>query len=57
MKSNPYKCDRNKFYEYHGDYGHSTEDCMVLQWEIEIFVRNGRLVRFLAQERIREANP
>jgi hypothetical protein len=57
MKSDPYKCDRNKFCEYHVDHGHSTEDCMVLQREIEIFVRNGRLVTFLAQERIWEANP
>jgi hypothetical protein len=57
MKSDPYKCDHNEFCEYHGDHRHSTEDCMVLQREIENFVSNGRLVRFLAQERIREANP
>jgi hypothetical protein len=57
MKSDPYKRDHNKFCEYHGDHGHSTENCMVLRWKIENFVRNGRLVRFLAQERIREANP
>jgi hypothetical protein len=30
MKSDPYKCDRNKFCEYYGDHGHSIEDCMVL---------------------------
>ena len=56
MKMDPYKRDHNKFCEYHGDHGQSTEDCMVLRREIENFVRNRRLVRFLAQERIREMN-
>jgi hypothetical protein len=56
MRSDPYKRDRNKFCEYHGDHGHSTEDCIVFCREIENFVRNEKLVRFLAQERIREAN-
>jgi hypothetical protein len=31
MKSDPYKRDRNKFYEYHGEHGHSIEDCMVMR--------------------------
>jgi hypothetical protein len=31
MRSDPYKRDQNKFCEYHGDHGHSTEDCMVLR--------------------------
>ena len=57
MKSDPYKCDNNKFCEYHGDHGHSIEDCMVLRREIENLVRNERLVRFLAQEWIRDTNP
>ena len=30
MKMDPYKRDRNKLCEYHGDHGHSTEDYMVL---------------------------
>jgi hypothetical protein len=50
MRSNPYKRDRNKFCEYHGDHGHSTKDFVVLHREIEKFVRNGKLIRFLAQE-------
>jgi hypothetical protein len=48
MRSDPYKRDWNKFCEYHGDHGHSTKDCMVLHREIENFVWNGKLVRFLA---------
>ena len=56
MKTDPFKRDRSKFCEYHGDHGLSTEDCMVLRREIEVFVRNGKLLRFLAQERGRETN-
>jgi hypothetical protein len=52
MRTDLYKWDQNKFCEYHADHGHSTEDCMSLRREIENFVRNGKLVRFLAQERI-----
>jgi hypothetical protein len=48
MRFDPYKQDQNKFCEYYGDHGHSTEDCLVLHREIENFVRNGKLVRFLA---------
>jgi hypothetical protein len=56
MRSNPYKRDHSRFCEYHGENEHSTEDCMILRREIEAFVRNRKLVRFLAQERAREAN-
>lgn len=31
MKVEPYKRYHNKFYEYHGDHGHLTKDCMVLR--------------------------
>jgi hypothetical protein len=50
MKLDPYKRDRSKFCEYHGEHGHSIEDCIILYREVESFVRNGRLERFLAQE-------
>jgi hypothetical protein len=56
MRTDPYRRDQNKFCEYHADHGHSIEDCMSLHREIENFVRNGKLVRFLAQERIQEVN-
>ena len=48
IKTDPFKRDRSKFCEYHGDHRHSTEDCMVLRREIEVFVRNGKLLKFLA---------
>jgi hypothetical protein len=56
MRSVPFKRDQSKLCEYHGDHGHSTEDCTVLHREIKVFVRNGKLLRFLAQERGREPN-
>jgi hypothetical protein len=56
MKTDPYKRDRSKFCEYHADHRHSTEDCISLRREIEVFIQNGRLVRFLVEERNREAN-
>ena len=56
MKTDPFKRDRSKFCEYHGDHGHSTKDCMVLLRDIKVFVKNGKLLRFLAQERGKETN-
>jgi hypothetical protein len=56
MKADPFKRDRSKFCEYHSDNGHLTKDCISLRQEIEVFIQNGKLVRFLAQERSREAN-
>jgi hypothetical protein len=56
MKADPFKRDRSKFCEYHADHGHLTEDCISLCREIDVFIHNGKLVRFLAQERGREAN-
>jgi hypothetical protein len=56
MKTDPFKRDRSKFCEYHADHGHSTEDCISLRREIEAFIQNGRLVRFLVEERNLEAN-
>jgi hypothetical protein len=56
MKTDPFKRDRSKFCEYHADHGHLTEDCISLHREIEVFIQNGRLVRFLVEERNREAN-
>jgi hypothetical protein len=56
MKTNPFKRDRSKFCEHHADHGHLTEDCISLCREIKVFIQNGRLVRFLVEERNREAN-
>ena len=31
MRPDPYKRDNSRFCEYHGEHGHSIEDCMVLR--------------------------
>lgn len=46
-----------KFCEYHNDHGHLTEECAILRQEIESHIRNGKLVRFLADERNQGRNP
>ncbi|XP_059441740.1 uncharacterized protein LOC132174044 [Corylus avellana] len=55
LRGDSRKRDRMKFCEYHNDHRHLTEDCITLRQEIETFIRNGRLVRFLAEERNRDA--
>lgn len=40
--------DQRKYCNYHQDYGHDTEDCMILYLEIEKLIMDGRLTRFLA---------
>ncbi|XP_059437733.1 uncharacterized protein LOC132170676 [Corylus avellana] len=55
LRGDPRKRDWTKFCEYHNDHGHLTEDCITLRQEIETFIRNRRLVRFLAGERNRDA--
>ncbi|XP_059441931.1 uncharacterized protein LOC132174263 [Corylus avellana] len=55
LRGDPRKRDRTKFCEYHNDHGHLAEDCITLWQGIETFIRNGRLVRFLAGERNRDA--
>ncbi|XP_059436631.1 uncharacterized protein LOC132169648 [Corylus avellana] len=50
MKSPPQNHNARKFCEYHNDHGHQTEDCISLRFEIEKFLRNGKLLNFLAEE-------
>ena len=52
MRTPPKKCNSQKFYEYHDDHGHQIEDCIILQREIEILIRNGKLVKFLTSEKM-----
>ena len=57
MKGDPRRHDRTKLYEYHGEHGHLTEECIALRHEIERFIKNERLVRFLAGRRNQGKNP
>ena len=39
MHSHLGKCNPNKFYLYHHDHGHETEECIQLRDEIEELIR------------------
>jgi hypothetical protein len=54
MRTPPERCNNQKFCEYYDDHGHQTEDCIILRKEIEILIRNGKLVKFVATEKISE---
>ena len=51
------KRTNQRFCEYHNDHGHTIEDCISLHHEIENFTINGKLVRFLVEERNRIKGP
>jgi hypothetical protein len=40
--------NRNKFYAFHNARGHITEECTNLRILIEKFIKNGKLLRFIA---------
>lgn len=47
MRSNPRKQDRTKYYWYHRDHDHDTEDCIELKDEIKNLIRRGWLRQFM----------
>jgi hypothetical protein len=51
MRTPTEKRNNQKFCEYHNDHGHQIEDCMVLRKEIELLIQNGKLVKFVANEK------
>ena len=50
MKSDPTTRDNSKYYEFHRDYGHRTDNCIQLKREIEYLIRRGYLRRFISPE-------
>ena len=57
MKTDPAKRDLTKYYEFHRDHGHRTDDCIQLGKEIEYLIRRGHLRRFVASEGRDQAPP
>ena len=41
------KRNMKKYYRYHRDYGHDTEECYQLKDEIEALIRRGHLRRYV----------
>ena len=50
MKSDPVTRDKTRYYEFHRDYEHRTDDCIQLKREIEYLIRCGYLRRFIDPE-------
>ena len=57
MKIDPAKRDLTKYYEFHRDHGHRTDDCIQLRKEIEFLIRRGHLRLFVASEGRDQAPP
>ena len=52
MKGDPNKRFRDKYYYFHHDYGHDTDDCYDLKQQIEAFIKQGKLQKFVSRERM-----
>ena len=57
MKTDPTKRDMAKYYEFHIDHGHWTDDCIQLKKEIEFLIRRGHLHCYMALEGWNQAHP
>ena len=47
MMGNPEKRNRNLYYQYHQDHGHTTEDCRSLWDHLDQLVQEGKLKQLL----------
>ena len=48
IKTNPIRRNKNKYYEFHKDHGHNTEDCFQLKAQITDLIKKGYLRKYLA---------
>ena len=49
MKGDPNKRNQNKYYRFHRDHGHDTDECFDLKQQIENLIRQGKLRNFLGR--------
>ncbi|XP_023904369.1 uncharacterized protein LOC112016095 [Quercus suber] len=50
MKGDPNKHSKNKYYRFHRDHGHSTNECYDLKQQIENLIREGKLRHFIGRD-------
>ncbi|RWW49142.1 hypothetical protein BHE74_00044739 [Ensete ventricosum] len=50
MKSHPERRDKRRYYRFHREYGHDTEECRDLQFQIEDLIRHGHLRRYVREQ-------
>ena len=51
LKGDPNKRSRDKYCHFHHDHGHDIANCYDLKQQIEAFIRQGKLQRFVGKER------
>ncbi|GAV83833.1 hypothetical protein CFOL_v3_27278, partial [Cephalotus follicularis] len=54
MRSPAEKRDKEKYYRYHRDHGHDTEECRQLKNQIEDLIRKGHLRKYVDRDSPRE---
>ena len=57
MRTDPTKRDNTRYYEFHRDHRHRTDDCIQLRKKIEYLIRRGYLRRYIASEGQDQAQP
>ncbi|KAL0447244.1 UNVERIFIED_CONTAM: hypothetical protein Slati_1852300 [Sesamum latifolium] len=56
-RDTPQRPKFDKFYRFHNDYGHTTEECRHLKNKIERLIQNGYLQEYVCWERARGTGP
>uniref|UniRef100_A0A2N9IUL6 Uncharacterized protein n=1 Tax=Fagus sylvatica TaxID=28930 RepID=A0A2N9IUL6_FAGSY len=51
LRSDPEKRSKNLYCRFHRDHGHTTEDCFALKEQIEALIRQGKLGKFVRQDK------
>ncbi|XP_075658597.1 uncharacterized protein LOC142628368 [Castanea sativa] len=51
LRGDPNKRSRDKYCRFHCDHGHDTADCYDLKQQIEAFIKQGKLQRFVSKEK------
>ena len=51
LKGDPNKRSKDKYFHFHYDHGHDIADCYDLKQQIEAFIRQGKLQKFVSRER------
>ena len=51
LKGDPSKRSKDKYCHFHRDHSHDTSDCYDLKQQIEAFIRQRKLQRFVGKEK------
>ena len=57
MKGDPSKQNKSKYYHFHRDHGHDTDECYDLKQQIETLIKQGKLKNFLGRDHKDERQP